>query len=288
MMAYVKNKDLHEPAVMEMILSYLHEMQIPVDREVISIQSYEDLDHIKNADYVVLPVFEGTPIWFCIFTKADAYYAVTFPRFLKRNVYNVKIYPINMKFSKSIYAGTIMEGTVFQNGGSSYLVITDAHYLAGQRLTTMSREGRLNRIKLALQDHSTITDEKYNLSISICYHLDKFSLDTLFSYIRNATNVTRLHFCPNNAGSKVYEYVLMDEDRYWNIVRKGIFDLQKIGSDVYHLCHVDSNERVGIAYIPDIHVSKMCAAWFKGRNKVRAVCIQDNVTQKYVPSELIE
>lgn len=287
-MSRVKNKDLHEPAVIEMILSYLHEMQVPIEKETIPIQTQEHLDHIKQSDYVVLPIFEGTPIWLCIFMKSDVYYAVTFPKYLKRNVYNAKVYPVNMIFGAGFYNGTILEGTLFKDRNKIKVVINDVHYSRGIRLTTMSREDRLNRFRDHLQRFSTVVDENYAINTSLCYQLTEFSLKNLFERLRDNFNIRKLLFCPNNAGTRVFEYTLHDEDRLDRVIKKGIFDMQKLGSDVYHLCYPDTNERIGIAYIPDIHVAKMCAAWFKDRKKVRASCILDPVFQKYVPSELIE
>lgn len=288
MSEHIKNKDLHDPRVCEMIIDYVQSMQIPAAFDPMPIQSQEDLEYIKQSDYLVMPVYEGTPIWCCWFQKGDVYYATVFPKYFKNNVYNAKVYPIKMAFTKRFYNGTVMEGTFHQEMNVSTLVITDVHYLAGQRMVTMSRETRLNQALMTFQNGSTVLDDNYRLTVTRCYHVNHFSLTNLFEKIRDNDNIKQLRFCPNNAGTKIYEYTLAQEDKIERIIRKGTFDMQRVGSDVYHLYYLDSNDRIGIAYIPDIHVSKMCAAWFKKQKKVRVNCVYDPVVKKYTPAELVE
>lgn len=281
-----KNVDLHNPLVCEMILNYVQSMQLPRYVEPKPV-THEALEIIKKNNYVVMPVHDGTPIWICWFQRSDIYYAVVFPKYFKTNVYNTKIFPMRMKFSKSFYNGSIMEGTYYQDGVST-IIIDDVFYLAGQRMVSMTREIRLNKALLALQNNSMVIDDTWRMSITKCYQIDKFSLTNLFNRIRDNDAIKQLRFCPNSTGTQVYDYIIAPNDKIEYIIKKGVFDMQKVTSDVYHLFYLDSNERIGIAYIPDLETSKKCASWFTKPGKLRVSCLFDSAVQKYIPVDLCQ
>lgn len=288
-MEYTKNKDLNDPSICNMITGYLKEMDVPGTVNYKMIDGEDDLEVIKNGNYVAIPRFKGTPIWLCVFRKHDVYYAVTFPKVFKNSKYNIKVYPIKMMFPSSSYKGSIMEGTYCQDRGVSYVIINDAYYLSGKNLALMSRETRLAKALRHL-GKCTSTDENYKMFVSIHYSLNKFSLSLLFDKIKEDNNVTHVCFYPQQMDTEAYEYVVKEEDKVEHLVKKGIFDMVKgKGPDVYHLCFIDSDRKMELAYIPNITVSKMCSGWFKKDvKKVRASCNYDSVSGKYIPVELVK
>ena len=282
-----KNKDLGNPEVRNSVFRYLNEMQISADAIINDVKTESDLDHIKRNNYIAIPQYEGTPIWFCWFRQGECYYAVTFPKNSKSRKYKASIYPIDMMFSKSFYLGTIMDGTHYRDRGIDYFIVNDVYQLAGANQLAMTRTDRIDKALDYLKIHSTVTNQNYQMYVCRYYPLNKFSLSLLFSKIRNEDRIRQVMFYPNIYGYKMYQYTLNDSDKVEHIVKQGVFDLVKgTRPDVYHICYVDSSDKIGIAYIPNTTVTKMCRAWFQKKKKVRVLCQMDPIKQKYVPVEL--
>lgn len=289
-MKHIKNANLGSPEIKKKILKFLYSSNINLNPKYEIIANENDLNNIRDGDYIICPRFSGTRSWIIFFHTGNYYYAVNFPKNSRRKRENLFIHPIDMSVSKEFYRGTIMEGIFFRIDEKKYLVIDEVYILAGENQLLKPKDDRLNNLTQFIK-MSTNINPNYYMYVSQYFNINKKSLRELYDKIKADIKIKELIFYPKIYGGKIYNYTIIDIDLVDNIIKLAKFKMQKTASaDVYNLLSITSGNKIDIAYIPDIDTSKKCKQWFKD-NKSKELLVQcqmDMEKNKWIPLELVE
>ena len=313
-LATYKNFNINHPEVKKNILAFLCSKKIPGDKFIFEdIISTDDLDNIRDNNYIICPRLAGTRSWIIFFNIDSAYYAVTFPK-RNRITTNTKftIYPIEVDVSQDLYRGTIMEGIFYRIDDKKFLVVDEIYFLCGKNQLIKSKDDRLNMLSSCIKN-SIRANPNYSIYVSQFFEIEKSSICDLYEKIKKSdsnnnsngnsnsnsnsnsngnsnSNITEIIFYPKIYGRTIYKYTLVKNDLDDAVIKITIFQMQKTANpDVYYLIDNDTDKKIDIAYIPDISTSKKCRQWFKD-NKVNTLivkCQMDNIKKKWVPLELV-
>uniref|UniRef100_A0A6C0LRR9 mRNA capping enzyme adenylation domain-containing protein n=1 Tax=viral metagenome TaxID=1070528 RepID=A0A6C0LRR9_9ZZZZ len=279
----LKNCNLQSNDTKNRILKYLHQ-NIDSDTKHCDIISTNDLDYIRDNDYIICPQFCGIRSWIIFFKSNNIYYAINMPKYRENN-----IYPINIIVPADIYSGTIMEGIIFIIDNTYHFVIDEVYKLSGENQLLKPKKDRLDQLSKCLQ---------YFKRNSICcfyvsqyFDIEKQNLLDLHSKIKSDVKIQELIFYPQIFGFKIYKYTILNNDLKDDIITVSIFNMKKTNlSDVYDLFSIMDNEKIGIALIPDVTTSKMCKQWFNDY-KLRELfvkCQFDSMKSKWKPIDLVD
>jgi len=286
----IKNANLNSRAVKNKILNYLYTSNINTSLKYEPISNIKDMENIKNNDYIICPRFRGTRSWIIFFRTGDNFYAVNFPKHSKRKREDLQIHPIDISVSKEFYRGTIMEGIYFRIDKKRYLVIDEVYLLAGENQLLKPKDDRLNNLIQYIKT-STNMNPNFFMYVSQYYSVGKKSLKDLYEKIKADPKIQEIIFYPKFYSRKIYSYTIIDSDLVDTIIKLTQFRLQKTKSpDVYNLLSTTTNNKIDIAYVPDMETSKKCKQWFKD-NKAKELlvkCQMDMDKKKWIPLELIE
>lgn len=287
---YYKNENLQDAKVKNKILKYLHASDIKLNVKHKQILDKETLEQINDQDYVVCPRFSGTRSWIIFFHIHDHYYAVNFPKHSQHKRDSIVIHPVDLQVSKDIYAGTIMEGIYYRIYDQKFLIVDEVYTLSGENQLLKSKEDRLN-ILTDYFKRKVKMDNKFMMCVSQYYQINKMSLYELYEKIKHDNKIQKIIFYPKIYGGAIFDYTIMDSDLDDHIVEQTVFYMEKTKmSDVYNLLSTTNQNKIDIAYIPTMELSKKCKQWFK-ENKTKCLlvkCQLDNNKKKWVPLEIIE
>lgn len=287
---HIKNAKLGTQEVKNKILRYLYSSHINLNIKYEPIINQNDLDNIRDNDYIICPRFSGTRSWIIFFHTGNNYYAVNFPKHSQTKKEELIIHSVDIRVSKEFYRGTIMEGIFFRMNEKKYLVIDEVYILAGENQLLKSKDDRLNNLTQFIK-LSTNINPIYYMYVSQYFNINKKSLRDLYEKIKMDTKIQELIFYPKTYGKKIYNYTIVDIDLKDNIIKLVKFRMQKTANiDVYNLLSINDNKKIGIAYIPDMETSKKCRQWYKD-NKVKELIVKCQMNmdkKKWVPLELVE
>jgi len=293
---YNKNIRINEPDTKNMVLAYLYSKNLKNTQNFGGIQKIVDMDHIKDGDYIVCPRFSGARSWIIFFKTQGAvheipnYYSVSFPKHSQYKKIDLKIHAIDISVSKELYNGTIMEGIFYKVANEKFLIIDEVYTLCGQNQLLKSKTDRLNNLSKFLTDN-TIQKQNYHMYVCQYYLLTESNLSELYDKIKNDNRIRDLIFYPQIYGRKIYQYTIIDIDVIDDVAQIGTFKLQKTNSpDVYNIISFKTNNKIDIAYIPDMATSKKCKQWFKDekKNEIIVKCRMNMEYKKWIPIELME
>ena len=284
-----KNKNLGSGIIKNKILKYLY-TNVKLNDKYENIGNEKDLNNIRDGDYIICPRFSGTRSWIIFVRIEEDYYAVNFPKHNQRKKQELYIHPIEINVSRDFYYGTIMEGIFFKMDKYKYLVIDEVYMLAGQKQLLKPKDDRLNELSRYIIKN-TIKNPTDHIYVSQFYQTDKISLKKLYDQIKNDNKIQEIIFYPKIYGRIIYNYTIIDSDLVDHVVKITKFRMQKTEKpDVYNLFTISSEEKIGIAYIPDLDTSKTCKRWFK-ENKAKELMVKCQLhmeKKKWVPIELVE
>ena len=289
-MEYIKNANLGSREIKNMILKYLYTSDVNLNLKYENINNKRDLDNIRDNEYIICPRFSGTRSWIIFFHVNNNYYAVNFPKHSQRKKEDLKIHSIDISVAKEFYRGTIMEGIFFRMDDKKYLIIDEVYMLSGENQLLKSKDDRLNNLTQYIKTMINC-NQNYFMYVSQYFHIDKKSLKELYEKIKADPKIQDLIFYPKIYGRKIYNYTIIDSDLVDNIIKIAQFRMEKTKkTDVYNLFSLSSDNKIDIAYVPDMETSKKCRQWFKySKNKdVLVKCQMDMNKKKWIPMELIE
>lgn len=286
-----KNIDITSNKTKNIIISYLHKYIENPHIRYQNITSWDMVDTIKHGDYVMFPSHSGSRTWILFFTYHGKYYAVSFPQHNIRKRDNINIYPIPIKMREKIYNGTILEGIYRKENDIQYLIIDDVHYVYGKAQIAKSKSYRLNYIRDVLKTDMISDSNNMRIMVNKCYNMDKFGITELFDKVKNNYGVRDIIFYPSLLHSNIFQYTILESDRENDIIKYSTLILEKTKlPDVYHLLTINNNNNIGIAYIPDKEISKLCNSWFKSKRtkSVTIKCKYNFNMARWIPFKLIK
>lgn len=285
-----KNIDLHLTSVKNRILQYLYSM-VNVASKQETITCLDDINAIRDNDYIICPRFQGIRSWiiFCKFN--DVYYAVNFPKHGQHKKEKIIIHPVNIQVTGDFYHGTVMEGIYYRMDNARYLVIDEVYLLCGQNQLLKPKEDRLNVLSQHITNRNIIMSTSYYIFVSQYFQINKKNLTELYEKIKNDNKIQELIFYPKNYGKKIFRYTITDVDVIDDVIKLAQFRLQKTKNpDVYNVISLSTGEKIDIAYIPDMESSKRCKQWFKDYKKKELLvkCQMDPLNKRWIPVEVVE
>ncbi|AVL94909.1 hypothetical protein ma523 [Moumouvirus australiensis] len=287
----IKNADLNKRETKNLVLKYLYTSQVDLNLRHEYIKTNDDMNNIRDNDYIICPKFIGTRSWILFFkSESGVYYAVNFPKHSQKKKESIKIFPIELNVSKEYYRGTIMEGIYFNVDDRRFLIVDEVYMLSGQ---DQMLKPKCDRLEMLTQNFkkNVVANHKFNMYVSQFYRTDKNNLKELYDNIKNDMKIQEIIFYPNTYGRKIYTYTILEMDLHDDIIKYSTMLLEKTSnSDVYNLYTIGSSSKIGIAYIPDIKTSKMCKQWFKDMktDKLMVKCKLNMEKNKWIPVEIIE
>lgn len=286
-LSYNKNVNLESNKVKNIILKYLYQnVEIGIRHEIIS--NVKILDYINSDEYIICPTLRGIRSWIIFFRNGDDYYAVSFPKTEKIRD-NFRVYPLGINVVKEFYYGTIMEGIFYRMDDTRFLVIDEVYLLSGQNQLLKSKDDRLIDLTRYITKSIRINPD-FQMYVSQFFNINKKSIRELYDKIKSDSRIQEIIFYPKIFGKKIYSYTILDSDVIDTVIKLSKFYLQKTESpDVYNLLTLEPRNKVGIAYIPNIDVSKKCKNWFKHNKKKELVvkCQLDIDKNKWIPLEVV-
>ncbi|AEQ33345.1 putative mRNA capping enzyme [Megavirus vitis] len=287
----IKNAGLGTREVKNLVLKYLYSSRVNLNLRHEYIKNEKDLDNIRDNDYIVCPRFSGTRSWILFFkSEYDIYYAVNFPKHSQKKKEYINIFPIDVTVSKDFYRGTIMEGIYFTFDDKRYLIVDEVYMLSGQDQMLKPKCDRLDNLTQCFKK-SVVGNNRFNLYVSQYYRTDKNNLKEMYEKIKTDPKIQEIIFYPNTYGRKIYSYTIIDLDLQDDITKYSCLIMEKTASsDVFNLYFTNTQNKIGIAYIPDMATSKMCKQWFKDAktNKLIVKCKLHIAKNKWIPVEVIE
>jgi hypothetical protein len=294
---YNKNQNLNDSDTRDLILKYLYSKNLKSNFKINVIQKMSDLDNIRDGDYIICPKFKGSRSWVIFFSTQESkeeipnYYAVSFPKHNQYKKGELKVHSVDLRVSKDLYKGTILEGIYYKFAKEKFLIIDEVYTLCGENQLLKSKTDRLNNLSNFLTE-TTVQTPNYHIYVCQYYALSELNLSELYDKIKGDNRIQDIIFYPQLYGRKIYQYTIVDVDLVDDIVKTGIFKLQKTNSpDVYHLISFRTNTKVDIAYIPDMATSKKCKQWFKDEKKKTELVVKCKMNlehNKWMPLELVE
>lgn len=287
---YIKNINLKSSDTKNIILNYLYKSNININLKPCVITSEKDLDTIRDNDYMICPRVGGSRVWVLFFTTNDIYYAVSFPKHSQTKKEILRIHPIDIRVRKELYRGTIMEGIYNADNEKKYIIIDEVYMIAGEDQRLKSKENRIEQLEYHIKKSIT-TDVKFSLLINQFYHINQESLKNLYDKIKSDPSIQEIIFYPKIYGQKIFSYTILDTDLIDDIIKISPYRMKKTSNpDVYNLYLPTKNTKIGIAYIPNIEISKICKQWFKTykTDSLLVKCKLDNINKKWIPIEIIE
>lgn len=284
-MTYHKNLDLDAASTREFLMAFVNSHIAP--SKMIPVTNREDINSIREGDYVVMPGYSGIRSWIILHKKKTRnitnYYACT----TNRTRAGGQLFSIEADFSEDMYNGTIMEGIFFTVENEKFLVVDDIYLLAGVTQLLRPKQYRLQQ----LSEHFVQTlrqNQSYHIYVNNCYEITHHDLTMITEKIKSVSNISEIIFAPQSFGKMIYTYTLQDNDVIDDIVKYATFLLRKSTiPDVYKI-YTSNETRVGIAYIPDKDTSQMCRNWFKNQEELYIKCRFHHDRQKWIPIALSE
>lgn len=284
----VKNFNLKSREVKNAILKYLYQSSVNLELKYEKINSDDDIMQIKNNDYIVCPRVVGVRSWILFLKINEHYYAVNFPKHGERKKESLKIHPIELCVSKTLYRGTIMEGIFYKNENKKYLIIDEVYKLAGENQLIKSKDDRLFNLVNIFQQMIQ-SNPQYLIHVSKFYNINKVSLLELYNKVKIDNSIQELIFYPKLHGRKIYSYTIMEDDLIDDIIKISQFIMQKTPNpDVYNLLSLTDNTKIDIAYIPNMECSKKCKQWYREHktNELTIECQFDSIKKKWIPNKI--
>ncbi|BCS83284.1 putative mRNA-capping enzyme [Cotonvirus japonicus] len=287
----IKNLNLGSRDTKMRVLKYLYSTGINMNIKHNFIAGENDLNAIRDNDYVICPRFSGTRSWIIFFKgDDDVYYAVNFPKHGYKKREEINIFPVNVSVSEKFYNGTIMEGIYFKMDKKRYLIVDELYMLKGHNQLLKSKTDRLDLLTRKFKK-SVMVNPTYSMLVSQYFHIDKQNIKELYDKIKSDISIQEIIFYPNTYGKKIYSYTIIDHDLIDNVIKVSQLFLEKTSSpDVYNIYYINSDKKIDVAYIPDMETSKKCKQWFKEtrEKKLLVKCKKDMINKKWIPVELIE
>lgn len=285
-----KNPDIHSEETKNKILKYLNSNIPKSNANYEQLYDMSQLEIIKDNDYIVCPKINGVRSWIIFFREDEKYYAVSFPKHSQKKRDSIRIFSIDVSVEKTYYRGTIMEGIYYREGNKKYLIIDEIYKLFGKDQLIKSKGERLDSMSSIIKT-SINNSEFYSICVGKYYEINKNSLLCLFQEIKSDQNIRDIIFYPKMYGGKIYNYTIVISDLTDDVVKTEYFYLEKTNNpDVYNILLNKSgnNEKIDIAYIPNMETSKKCKSWFKNSKKkiLFVKCQMDFKKNKWIPIEL--
>lgn len=274
------------------IITYLENNvdKFKLNNNVVCIE--QDLLEIKNNDYITLANIVGDDYIFIATKLNEIFYVVliekkTLKNFENINYNDLNIISIRVRLKVDVYSGTIFDGRVVNLGGCSGFIINKVFKINGKDINSMS-EG----YKLA--DHfvkeSYIVDSNMNcilFKLNRMYELNE--IDKLINEkIENSKfKFSSLDFVSSDL-SKTFRYYYNNQD--YDIKVATMYG-KKLSTDVIELFSKDENKkmkRIGIAHIPNIHISRYCNQHISETKLSTIKCNLDYRFKKWIPDEIIQ
>lgn len=281
-----KNLNLASAPVRDRILTYFYN-NANVTSKFEPITDESDLDNLRDNRYIVCPKYAGSRICMVFMMIKNVFYAVSFQKNLIHKKTPMILHAVDIRGTKKLYAGTVLEGTFTKMDGCKHYIIDEIYMLSGQNQLTKSKSSRLDNLTIFLRQN-TIRNSTHRLLVSQYYHLKSDDLTDLYERLKINSHIRDLIFYPSTHGRKIYSYTILDTDLVEDVVRFATFTMSKTKNpDVYNLVTL-SGTKVDIALIPDIATSKMCREWFRKTKSIEVKCKYDADKEKWIPYELAE
>lgn len=279
-----KNKNLDLLKTKHDIISFISKNIDIVDYEQI-ISKWSDVDTITPQKYIVCAREEGTKVWVVFYQSGECFYSVNFVRDYPKDLNKIKIYPVNITATKSIYSGTILECIHYKIENVHHYAIFEVYTLGGENQLLKSKSERLKIMNESLMKYVAKTSD---CNIYICPHfaITKETLENdIFEKVKINPNIKEIVFSPKVYGNPVYTYKIIKNDLVDQVVKICTFKMCKLNHvDQYNLLNIRTGEVVEEAYIPDITTSKLCQQWFKTKQKeILVTCKLDHIKLKWIP-----
>lgn len=306
---YSKNPDLTSHEIRETIFSFWHRHvpKYPPPQQLLTVRDLDQLladrfsslysDSEREKTLIVSSRPKGSRCWVIFLEHKEHYYAINFPHHGYHRRDQIQLYPIPIKVAKRTFLGTVLEGTYHADReGNKFLVIDEVHLLAGESILHIPKWERMIHLGRYIQQYMLL-ETNYRIMIANFYQSNKEQLGSIHRIILDQIDdeIQSIMFWPsftkrsNGDLIPIWYYQIVDADLNPDVIKTSTMWLRRTKTpDVYDLLQKDTQNKIDLALIPDIHTSSLCKSWFRGKSTkpVLVLCHLDCVRNKWVPVSL--
>jgi hypothetical protein len=230
------------------------------------------------------------------------------------DIKKLQLYTLKIECNDDLYKGTIIDGKLINKNSENIFIVQDYFYLAGENFINLDLVNKLNNI------NNYINNIKSNLLIKINKLFYYNELNDLINNLQSLSYENNgLIFYPkksgitilfietknekiniNNSSNELIEektYNIIND--YVNFLKSREYSYELNGKnknlllsktnipDVFNLYEIDTNEKIGIACIPNLKISQMCEELINDI-PVKFNCIYCNKFKKWIPLKKID
>lgn len=319
------NNSFNDTDVRNDLLDYIYEKIDLYQYKYKLLETVHDLKHIQN-DHLISPNYSGNNC-LIVFTKIiNKYYSFIVDRKTlsyarnQINPKNVTMIPINVRMSKDIYNGTIMDGILLNEykDKKQVFMINDMYYFRGRDYTQNNTIHKNINIKTYLKSNM-IADNYMNtieLNVNNFYKLKDINdvINVHVKKLQYGNAIKGIMFYPLKSGMKAiflfgngavknvsvikqYEKDQITTNNIFDNIDDNmevVFEMRKTEkTDVYKLYLLVKNnkdgrktlsvKKIGLAYIPSKECTLLCKKLMTNKNKVLVICSYNKSKQKWSP-----
>ena len=278
-----KNVDVESPELKKAVIKMLTAYNVPLRTEMSVLQTDEELAMLTKREYTMVLRHTGVRSLLVLFKKDDVFYAVNFAKHDHNTRTKVSLHATDCRFEEALYQGTVMEGIFYMDGDVRTLILDELYVYRGDHQTGTKFRRLLDLTEILKRD--VIMNDKYRLVMAQHYPLNR-PLMSAYTKIRSDPMITEVMFYPVRPGGTIYHYTVVETDLQDSIIKRARCLMRSTGKvDVYGL-YTRAQVSMGMAMIPDIKTSHMCAKWIKISQEVAVICEWDGIHHRWVPIAL--
>lgn len=283
----------------------------------VMLENIQHLETLKKNPNFVSPNFKGYN-YILLFTKINnSSYCVAIDKKRmsyhkdKINVKQINMYKLKIMTKPSLFNGSIFDCKLIRSK-KYIMLIKDCYKIMNNDLLHMKMDDKMNYLNSIIENQ--ITDCSYfDFKINKLYNYDnletlvnevipkckleiqglifypKFSgITTIFINKKNNTSRNNVVFeCKDEVYDILKNLAKVLSERTYSYEKEGNtknLELKKTNTvDVYNVCEIENGERIGIAHIPNLKISRYCQDTFKDCNNAIFKCVYNNDYNKWIP-----
>lgn len=289
------------------------------------LKSVNQLNILKKKPHYVSPNFKG-PNYLTIFFKVNMveYCILIDKRKMsyhreKINIKSLPMYKVNINCNSNIFSGTIFDTKLIKNNKEEYfLLIKDCYFLMNKSFLGIDLIDKISEINSILNNYEINNCKNFKFIVNKLFTYSKleyvirkllveikydttgiifYSSKSGHSYIflNNSSETIQNNISIKTTSDKTYDIITNYEEflksRVYSYESTGVIKelwLKKnIYPDVYDIYENNLTNRLGIAYIPNLKISRYCNKKITSTHCVKFKCIFNEIFNKWIPLKAV-
>jgi hypothetical protein len=311
--------------IKQSILDYLYSSINLSKYRFTILNNVSSLEFLKENKHYVMPNFKGFNYFLIFITLNNIKYCVAIDRrklSYHKDQNDLKIvFMVKLKIvtSEMIFNGTIFDGKLIESNNKFVFLIQNCFYLMGKPMLAMDMKEKTTHLDDIMKTNFNGSCDNCTFKLNKLYEYDDlpelvnnvipsctYAIQGLIFYpkcsgisiihiekIENKINIETTQ--KNTVENKTYDLI----SNYVNYLNSRTYSYEKNSKtkklylsksnipDVYNIREKEDSERLGIAHIPSLKISHLCAENIKDNQMVRFNCVYHTKFKKWIPINII-